>query len=598
MTPARARRGAAAVARSAMVLGLTTSVLAGTAPAAAPSADALITAARKDAAASHKAVFIEFGASWCGPCRALEAMLSTPAAHNTLSQHYVFVKLTIWEHDEKAPLNNPGADKLFTDWGGDGIPFYVITDVTGQRLGSGNDYPDSSKGIRAFLSLVDRTAPGFAPTERETLAAALATAGPGYGSVAGRVLDAEHRPVARASVSLVADVYLDGQWTAVKRQTVKTDDHGAYTVENVDAGQYRVLAEPPAIASGRSGPETSAIAETFFPSATALAAARNFSVRRGQGVAGLDIAARPAVSSRVAGTVTSSAGAPQARATVTLTSVESPLRHYSVQTGTDGAFVVTGVEAGPYNLLIRTTGNGRPDEPAEIAFQPVAVTAPEVAGLRISTSGGGMLSGSVAFGTELSPADRGRVRVAAVAVHPAPGAPVETRRSSVDAAGHFDLGGVVGPRVIRVENLPVGWILKSIRARGADVTDAPIEADRDGRLNGIEVVVTSRGAELSGRATDESGQAMKGGVVILYPSAAPQCTYPSRFVKSAAVQPDGTFTISSLPAGDYLAAALPSLDDAWSAPEALARLREQAVPVALAEGQHAAITLRMPKTDR
>jgi len=69
-------------------------------------------------------------------------------------------------------------------------------------------------------------------------------------------------------------------------------------------------------------------------------------------------------------------------------------------------------------------------------------------------------------------------------------------------------------------------------------------------------------------------------------------------VKSAAVQPDGTFTISSLPAGDYLAAALPSLDDAWSAPEALARLREQSVPVALAEGQHAAITLRMPKTDR
>ena len=598
MTPAGALRGAAAVARSAMVLALTASVLAGPAPAAAPSADALITAARKDAAASHKAVFIEFGASWCGPCRALEAMLSTPAAHSTLSQHYVFVNLTIWEHDEKAPLNNPGAEKLFTDWGGDGIPFYVITDAAGQRLGSGNDYPDSSKGIRTFLSLVDRTAPGFAPTEHETLAAALATTGPGYGTVAGRVLDAEHRPVVRASVSLVADAYVDGQWTAVKRQSVKTDDHGAYTVENVDAGQYRILAEPPSIASGASGPDAPAIAETFFPSATALAGARNFSVRRGQGVAGLDIAARPASFARVAGTVMSASGAPQARASVTLTSVESPLRHYSAQTATDGAFVVNAIEAGPYNLLIRATGSGRPDEPAEIAFQPVAVTAPEVAGLRISTSRGGLLSGSVAFGTGLSPADRGRVRVAAVAVHPAPGAPVETRRSPVDAAGHFDIGGIVGPRVIRVENLPVGWMLKSVRARGADVTDAPIEAGHDGRLDGIEVVVTSRGAELSGRATNAGGVAMKGGVVIVYPAAVPQCAYPSRFVKSAAVQPDGTFTISSLPAGDYLAAALPSLDDAWSAPEALARLREQAVPVALVEGQRAAITLRMPKTDR
>jgi hypothetical protein len=47
----------------------------------------------------------------------------------------------------------------------------------------------------------------------------------------------------------------------------------------------------------------------------------------------------------------------------------------------------------------------------------------------------------------------------------------------------------MGRRFVRVNALPPGWALKSVRAGGMDVTDAGIEILEN--LEGVEIVVTA-----------------------------------------------------------------------------------------------------------
>ena len=101
-------------------------------PVAAPPADALVAAAVKQAGAQGKSVFVEFGASWCAPCRQFAALFAAPSLRRLWAEHFVIVKITVWEHDNE-PLNNPGAERLMEQWGGGrGIPYYALLDRTGK----------------------------------------------------------------------------------------------------------------------------------------------------------------------------------------------------------------------------------------------------------------------------------------------------------------------------------------------------------------------------------------------------------------------------------------------------------------------------------
>jgi hypothetical protein len=104
-------------------------------------------------------------------------------------------------------------------------------------------------------------------------------------------------------------------------------------------------------------------------------------------------------------------------------------------------------------------------------------------------------------------------------------------------------------------------------------------------------VVTDRAAALTGRLQAAEGQPASGGAAVVFSAEPSRWTYPSRFVRSAPIQPDGTFNLPSLPPGDYLVAHVGTLDNGWDAPERLEELRPSATRVSLIAGETPTVTL-------
>lgn len=137
----------------------------------------------KRAAAESKTVWVDFGASWCGRCRKLEAFLAAPDVKDIIDKHYVLVNVTVMESGNKQALENPGGEEVMASLGGKkaGLPFYAFLDGTGQRIahsmampGGGNiGFPANRKELDAFVSLFDKTAPALTAPERERLVAYL-----------------------------------------------------------------------------------------------------------------------------------------------------------------------------------------------------------------------------------------------------------------------------------------------------------------------------------------------------------------------------------------------------------------------------------------
>ena len=94
---------------------------------------------------------------------------------------FVLVKLDTQERGEKKVLENPGADKLMSDWGGakSGLPFMVVLNAKGEKLADSNRMPKggnigcpaSPEEIDAFNKILEETAPRITVEQRAKLGA-------------------------------------------------------------------------------------------------------------------------------------------------------------------------------------------------------------------------------------------------------------------------------------------------------------------------------------------------------------------------------------------------------------------------------------------
>jgi thiol:disulfide interchange protein len=151
------------------------------APSSGPPApaSAVIDTAVKRARAENKTVWVDFGASWCGWCRKLEAFLAAPEVKDIIQKHYLVVPLTVMESKAKKTLENPGGEEMMNDLGGAGagLPFYAFLDGSGKRIanslsmpnGANIGFPANRAEIAAFVALFDKTAPALAAPERERI---------------------------------------------------------------------------------------------------------------------------------------------------------------------------------------------------------------------------------------------------------------------------------------------------------------------------------------------------------------------------------------------------------------------------------------------
>jgi hypothetical protein len=164
----------------------------------------------------------------------------------------------------------------------------------------------------------------------------------------------------------------------------------------------------------------------------------------------------------------------------------------------------------------------------------------------------------------------------------------------------FELAGLNGPRLLRVTRLPQGFALKAILHNGVDVTDTPLPFGRANQsLTAIDVVLTSRVAEIAGTAVDARNRPAIDAAIVVFPPDRTLWYSATRFIGYAELERDGTFTVRGLPPGDYHVAAIDKrlTSDVFSDvrdPDVLESLVAGSQRVTLDEGQRVSVSLRIP----
>jgi uncharacterized protein YyaL (SSP411 family) len=134
------------------------------------SAQSILHAAIAQAQSSNTNVLLIFHASWCKWCKRLESALSDSTIKPLIDKNYTVAMLDVKERGDKIQaFENPGGQKLMSDFGGDssGLPFIVFLNGKGKMIANSNvmpnkqniGYPGSKKEIAAFVKLFKKTAP-------------------------------------------------------------------------------------------------------------------------------------------------------------------------------------------------------------------------------------------------------------------------------------------------------------------------------------------------------------------------------------------------------------------------------------------------------
>src|SRR5206468_9360758 len=83
----------------------------------------------------NKAIFLHFGASWCGWCKKLDAFLDRADIKPVFEKYFIPVKLVVQENQKNKALENPGAETLLKKLGGPGgLPYSAFLDAKGTLI--------------------------------------------------------------------------------------------------------------------------------------------------------------------------------------------------------------------------------------------------------------------------------------------------------------------------------------------------------------------------------------------------------------------------------------------------------------------------------
>jgi len=257
----------------------------------------------------------------------------------------------------------------------------------------------------------------------------------------------------------------------------------------------------------------------------------------------------------------------------------------------NGTFKLLNVPPGRYTVQARSGGRE-----FELARMDLTVGAENVEGLTLVTAPGAAVNGTIVSDTG-EPFD---FRPSQLQVAARPALP-DTQLANVGPGGSrvgddwtFGVRNLSDAVFLRV-TAPTGWMLKSVTVDGQDITDVPLELPPAQTLNGAQIVLTKKIANLSGLVTDSKGNPVLDATVVVFPADEKLWTFQSRFIKAARPDQDGRYRVTGLPGpGSYLTIALQGLEDGQAGdPDFLASVKEQATKLELNEGETKSVDVKL-----
>jgi hypothetical protein len=418
---------------------------------------------------------------------------------------------------------------------------------------------------------------------------------PRAATLAGRVLDEFGDPVQGATVSLLASRFSNGRRALVDvARSSPTNDLGRFRIFGLEAGDYLLTAT-----AARAGPyKLPGYATTFYPGTGSVADATLLTITGGDDQFAVDISLLPGRTATVSGTAFDSIGEPyrgplqmagRDRAGA-LTGPPLP-----ATAGPDGTFEFLNVAPGEY--VVQTTAFHGPHD-MEFGEQFVRVADRDIRGLSLRASAGSTVSGRITFEGSTSRPSTQSVRFMFLQTDVDLGPPPGSYRAKINDDWTFEYVGLFGPLLIRPET-PPGWLLKSVKASGMDITDTPtMFGRRDQSRTDVEVVLSRKAAEASGVVVDARGQPVSACAIIVFSTDRDRWHPYSRFVKEGSCDADGTFSVGALPPAEYFVAAMDRIEGSerageWQDPAFLEALAGSATRVSLTEAQPGFVSVRL-----
>jgi hypothetical protein len=289
------------------------------------------------------------------------------------------------------------------------------------------------------------------------------------------------------------------------------------------------------------------------------------------------------------------------------------------RTDKDGNFTLTSVTPGEYSLQIQSMGGvfqstsggntmvfafstsdgPRPDSTSpqqqrEFAMTSLSVNGEDVSGLVLTAMRGAKAAGTISFAGGVKPEGFTSIRVmspaADVDANPMP----TFGAGQVKENGTFELDSLIGARMLRVANLPRGWVLKRVTRDGEDITDRGMEFKPGEDVTGIEIEISNKPTAISGRVSGPSGQ-VKDYTVVMFATDQEKWTLAqSRWVTSTRPDQEGLFRVNNLPPGQYYAVAVEYVAQGeWQDPEWLLRASKSASKFTIDEGGVLTVDLKL-----
>jgi hypothetical protein len=269
----------------------------------------------------------------------------------------------------------------------------------------------------------------------------------------------------------------------------------------------------------------------------------------------------------------------------------------------DGTFTISNVAPGSYTLVATSGGPGRfggagaAGVPAmEMAMLPITVGGDDLTGVSVVTGRGASVSGTVVATQAGAAIPTGGLQITTQPLQPQPGLGGAIARPARPAEdGTFTLSNLFGPRFIRVNGLPQNWMLKTVMLGGVDVTDAAVDFKALQQYKDAQIILTDKITEVNGKAAGAGSETALDYTVVIFPEDETHWVGPSRYIRSARPDQEGTFKIRAVPPNSrYLAVAVDYLEDGEANdPGFLAEMKARATSFSVGDGETKSISLKL-----